>query len=134
MKISTKGRYALVIMTYLANHYDEDRYISLKEISDNEDISFKYLEKIMITLNKNNYLDVARGNNGGYKLKKAPNEYIVGDILRTVEENLAPAKCVKDDCDKKDTCNTFSLWNGLYGEINKYLDSKTLADFMKEGK
>ena len=47
MKISTKGRYALIIMVYLAKHYDENRYISLKEISYNEGISVKYLEKIM---------------------------------------------------------------------------------------
>ena len=52
MRISTKGRYALVIMSYLAKHYDEDRYISLREISDNEGISYKYLEKIIISLNK----------------------------------------------------------------------------------
>ncbi len=134
MKISTKGRYALVIMTYLALHYEEDRYISLKEISEKENISFKYLEKIMITLNKKNYFDVARGNNGGYKLKKSPDKYIVGDILRTANENLAPVNCVTDKCEKKDDCKTFPLWEGLYSEINKYLDSKTLSDFMKEGK
>ena len=76
MKISTKGRYALSIMFYLAKNYS-DRYISLKEIAENEELSFKYLEKIMIDLNKNNYLDTLRGNNGGYRLKKEPKYYLM---------------------------------------------------------
>ncbi|MBR2997808.1 MAG: Rrf2 family transcriptional regulator [Bacilli bacterium] len=134
MKISSKGTYALLIMTYLANHYNENRYISLKEISENENISYKYLEKIMITLNKNNFLDVARGNNGGYKLKSSPNNYKVLDILKTVDENLLPVKCIEEECDKKDNCSTIKLWSGLYDEINSYLGSKTLADYIKEGK
>ena len=134
MKISSKGTYALLIMTYLSNHYYENRYISLKEISENEKISYKYLEKIMITLNKNNYLDVARGNNGGYKLKKSPDNYKVLDILKTVDENLLPVKCIEVECDKKDSCSTIKLWSGLYDEINNYLGSKTLSDYVKEVK
>ena len=134
MKISTKGRYSLSIMSYLAKHYNENIFISLKEISEKEDISFKYLEKIMIDLNHNNYFDVARGNNGGYKLKHSPDNYIIGDILRSVEGDLAPLSCINDECEKKDKCNTYNFWNGLYGEINKYVDSRTLSDYIKEVK
>ena len=95
VKMSTKGRYALTTMMYLANHYSDEKYVSLKEISDSEGISFKYLEKIVNNLNKNNYLDVQRGNNGGYKLKKKPEEYVIGDILRVSEGNLAPIELRK---------------------------------------
>jgi len=133
MKISTKGRYALIIMAYLAKESDKDRYISLKEISENEGISYKYLEKIMILLNKGNFLDVARGNSGGYKLKFLPNQYKIGDILRSVEGDLAPISCVnKDDCPKKNKCNSYMFFEGLYNEINNYVDNKTLEDFIKE--
>lgn len=128
MRISTKGRYALVIMSYLAKRYDEDRYISLREISDNENISYKYLEKIIISLNK--LIEIRRGNNGGYKLKYAPSEYKIGEILRASEGDLAPVSCVNSFCPKKRDCGTFDFWNGLYKEINNYVDSKTLQDFI----
>ena len=135
MKISTKGRYALVIMAYLANLKNKDRYVSLKEISENENISYKYLEKIMISLNKSNFLDVARGTSGGYKLKLLPEEYKIGDILRSVEGELAPVYCVtRDICPKKNECSSYPFWEGLYNEINNYVDNKTLADLIKEVK
>ena len=130
MKISTKGKYALTIMSYLARNYESKRYISLKEISEEENISFKYLEKIMISLNKNNYLDVARGNNGGYRLSKEPSEYKIGDILRKAEGDLAPIDCINEECDKKDKCEKYIFWQGLYNEINNYVDNKTLEDYI----
>ncbi len=131
MKISTKGRYALVIMINLARNYKDGKYISLKEISEKENISLKYLEKIMIQLNKDDYLDVLRGNNGGYRLKKEPKYYQVGDILRRVEGSLSPIPCIEQDtCDKRESCDTHEFWEGLYDEINKYVDSKTLQDYI----
>ncbi|MBQ9181721.1 MAG: Rrf2 family transcriptional regulator [Bacilli bacterium] len=131
MKISTKGRYALAIMINLASNYDSGRYVSLKEISLKENISLKYLEKIMINLNKENIIDVARGNNGGYKLKKDPSKYIIGDILRIAEGDLMPVSCINTDCEKKNECKTFPLWKELNDLINNYLDSKTLADYIE---
>lgn len=80
MKISTKGRYALRVMIDLATNNDEN-YISLKEIANRQEVSLKYLEQIVALLNKAGYLEAARGNNGGYKLAKSPEQYKVGDIL-----------------------------------------------------
>ena len=136
MKMSTKGRYALTTMMYLANHYSDEKYVSLKEISDSEGISFKYLEKIVNNLNKNNYLDVQRGNNGGYKLKKKPEEYVIGDILRVSEGNLAPIECLtkNSNCFKKNDCKMCYFWKGLYDQINNYVDSITLKDLINGGK
>lgn len=132
MKISTKGRYALRIMIDLALH-DNGSFISLKDIAVRQDISNKYLEQIIALLNKAGYLKAARGNNGGYKLAKKPDEYKIGDILRATEGSLAPIYCLTEDgeCEKKDRCQTFSFWKGLDDVINEYVDSKTLADLLK---
>lgn len=132
MKISTKGRYALRVMIDLAIN-NNGKYISLKEISQRQEISNKYLEQIISLLNKAGYLETARGNTGGYKLSKKPSEYKVGDILRATEGDLAPIYCLTEDgeCDKKSNCKTYSFWQGLDNVINEYVDSKTLEDLIK---
>lgn len=129
MKISTKGKYGITIMTYLAKHYKEDRYISLKEISENEDISYKYLEKLMINLNKDDYIDVKKGNNGGYKLKDVPKTYKIGDILRKLE-NSGITNCDEKKCEKKDKCVTYSIYKELNDEFNEVMDNKTLDNYL----
>ena len=92
MKISTKGRYALRVMIDLALNSDGN-FIALKEIAKRQDITVKYLEQIVALLNKAGFLETARGNSGGYKLAKEPKDYIVGDILRATEGDLAPIFC-----------------------------------------
>jgi Rrf2 family protein len=131
MRIGTKGRYALTIMFYLAKNYKDGKYVSLKEISENENISFKYLEKIMVDLNKDNYLDVLRGNNGGYRLKKNPKEYTLGEIIRRVEGNIEVVPCAGNGvCEKEKKCISYPFFVGLNNEINNYIDSKTLDDYI----
>lgn len=131
MRIGTRGRYALTVMFYLAKNYDSKKYISLKEISESENLSYKYLEKIMVDLNKDNYLDVLRGNNGGYRLKKEPKEYHLGEILRKVEGDLSPAECASTGlCDREKKCTSYEFFKGLYEEINSYVDNKTLEDYI----
>ena len=132
MKISTKGRYALRVMIDLATH-DNGKYISLKEISERQEISNKYLEQIISLLNKAGYLETARGNTGGYRLLKKPKEYKIGDILRATEGDLAPIYCLTEDgdCNRQKGCKTYSFWKGLDSVINEYIDSKTLEDLIK---
>ncbi|MBQ9298274.1 MAG: Rrf2 family transcriptional regulator [Clostridia bacterium] len=132
MKISTKGRYALRVMTDLAMNNDGN-YISLKDIAKRQGISIKYLEQIVALLNKAGYLQTARGNNGGYKLNKKPEEYIVGDILRATEGDLAPIVCLseKGGCKERNLCKSYSFWEGLDKAVNDYIDSKTLADLIQ---
>ena len=84
MKISTKGRYALRMMLDLAVH-DTGEYISLKDISERQDITVKYLEQIVTALTKSGFLRSQRGNNGGYRLARRPADYTVGSILRIME-------------------------------------------------
>ena len=133
MKISTKGRYALRVMIELADHYNSGSFISSRDIAERQDISGKYLEQIIMLLNRAGFLETARGNMGGYKLKKNPEEYLVGDILRATEGDLAPIYCLTDEgeCERKDRCRTFEFWKGLDDVINEYVDSKTLADFLR---
>ena len=131
MKISTKGRYALRVMIDLAVN-DKGAYVSLKDISNRQEVSLKYLEQIMAMLNKGGYVKSIRGNNGGYRLAKLPEEYKVGDILRKTEGDLAPIACVNgEECSKRENCKTFKFWQGLDNVINEYVDSKTLVDLIK---
>lgn len=130
MLISTKGRYALRVMIDLAEHRTED-FISLKDIAQRQEISEKYLESIIRMLVKAKVLESLRGKGGGYRLKKSPDQYTVGSILRLTEESLAPVSCLEqnaDACPRAYHCRTFPLWQGLDKVIRDYLESVTIAD------
>ena len=136
MKISTKGRYALRLMIDLALQ-DPDKYIPLREISKRQEISIKYLEQIAFLLLKNGYITSLRGLQGGYKLQKKPELYLVGDILRVIEGEIVPVTCLKTQsypCGRSDTCKTLPFWKGLHAAVNDYLNSFTLADLAFENK
>ena len=133
MKISTRGRYALRFLIDLACHQSSG-YVTLKDISKRQGISIKYLEQITAILTKNNCLKSVRGPQGGYMLSKKPEEYSIGELLRLTEGDIAPVACLAEEqntCEKKDTCPTLGLWQGLEKVIYEYLDSKTLADLIK---
>lgn len=135
MLISTKGRYALRVMIDLAEH-QTDEFVSLKGIAKRQEISEKYLESIIRMLVKARMLESLRGKGGGYKLRKAPEQYTVGSILRMTEESLAPVACLEegaDACPRMAKCRTLSLWKGLDKVINDYLDKVTIADLMEQG-
>ena len=133
MKVSTRGRYSFLVMISLARNYHNKTYLSLKELSELNNISYKYLEKIIFILNKNKLLDVQRGNVGGYRLNKDPKEYKIGDILRASEGSIAPITCLEGEtCLNKKGCLTYNFWNGLYDAINNYVDSYTLEDFIEK--
>lgn len=136
MRVSTKGRYALRIMIDLAEN-DNGGYIRLKDISKRQDITLKYLEQIMPLLTKAGYVRSYRGNNGGYMLAHKPEEYTVGEILRTTEGSMAPIPCIEDSpnrCPRSNSCATLSFWEGLWKTINEYTDGFTLADLIKKEK
>lgn len=133
MKISTKGRYAMRMAVYLARK-DNKEYVSLKEISEQENISRKYLEQIVPMLTKSGILRTNRGNKGGYQLAVKASELTVGDILRATEGNLAPIACLEfpdNECPRKDQCYTLFVWEGLYKTITGYLDSITVQDIIE---
>ena len=113
---------------------NRDRYVSLKEISERQNISKKYLEQIVPLLNSAGFLRTNRGYQGGYMLNREPAECIVGDILRITEGNLAPVTCLEqfpNRCPRCSECVTLPVWEGLYKVIYEYLDSVTLEDITK---
>ncbi|MGM9591350.1 MAG: RrF2 family transcriptional regulator [Oscillospiraceae bacterium] len=132
MNVTSKGRYALRIMIDLAQHRDEG-YISLKTISDRTQLSMKYLEMIVGNLKKAELVDSTRGKEGGYKLNKTPQEYSIGEILRCIEDNLAPVACIKEgeiQCDRSGACLTVPMWKELDDITNAYLDTVYLEDLL----
>ncbi len=129
MKISTRGRYALIIMIYLAKNYESNNYITLKEISEKEDISLKYLEKIMALLTKAKLVETLRGASGGYRLNKSPEEYSVLEIIKASEGPIKTVDC-DNNCTKKDTCISKKLWCDLDNTLNEFFDNKTLKDLL----
>lgn len=131
--ISTKGRYALKVMVELAEH-DAEEYIPLKGIAEKLNISQKYLESISTILSKGHMIEGVSGKKGGYRLKRKPEEYRVGDILRLTEGTLAPVSCLREDqepCEKSDSCCTLPIWKGLADLTDKYFDEMTLADVLQ---
>lgn len=134
MKITTKGRYALRVMVDLALH-SSGEYISLKDISDRQEISMKYLEMIVGVLNKAGFVQSLRGKSGGYRLSKDPSEYTVGSILKLTEGNLAPVACLEGDineCSRAEKCLTLRFWKGLNTVVDNYVESVTLEDLIRE--
>ena len=133
MLVSTRGRYAIRVMIDLAEHMN-GKYIPMKEIADRQDVSLKYMTKIMQALTKSGMLDGQHGKGGGYKLNRDPEEYRVGDILRLTEGTLAPVACIDETdckCYRSFECRTRPMWNELDKLISEYLDGITIADLME---
>jgi Rrf2 family protein len=134
MKISTRGRYALRFMIDLAQHGNGE-YTALRDISERQEISIKYLEQITSLLSKFGLLLSVRGPQGGYKLAKSPAQYTIGEILRITEGNLAPVTCLETEentCPRKENCPTLTLWEGLSKIVNNYLEGITLEDLVNQ--
>lgn len=132
MNVTSKGRYALRVMLDLAQH-TADGFVSLKTVADRQGISMKYLEMIVGCLKKAELLESTRGKEGGYRLNREPGDYTVGEILRSIEDNLAPVACIKDgvvQCDHAAACLTVPMWKELDDITNAYLDKITLADLL----
>lgn len=132
MKISTKGRYALRMLTDLALHREEG-FVSLKDIAERQNISKKYLEQIVPMLNKSGLLRTNRGNKGGYMMAKKPDEVTVAEVLTATEGSLAPVSCLEfepNECPMQEKCSTLYIWEGLYKTITEYLSGITVQDII----
>lgn len=134
MKISTRGRYALRFMIDLALHNNGEP-VTLKQVSERQEISIKYLEQIVTLLNRGGMIRSLRGNQGGYLLSREPNDYTIGEILRIAEGDLYPVACMQaspNQCESYNTCKTIRFWEGLYQAIDNYMNAFTLEDLAQE--
>jgi Rrf2 family protein len=128
MRISTKGRYALEALLYMALLPDGE-YASTRAIAEATGISDGYLEQLFIPLRKAGIVYGIRGPAGGYLPGREPGEIRVGDILRTMEGPLEPVACVNSKiCPKEANCISKHTWSELYREIAGCVDSITLSD------
>ena len=133
MKLTSKGRYAVMAMADLAKN-DAKEPISLAEISLRQGISLSFLEQLFLRLKKNNLVLSARGPNGGYVLSKSPEEIKLSSIINAVDEKIKTVKCKKNSkrgCNGKSIkCITHNLWDDLEIHINNFFEKNTLQDIL----
>jgi len=133
MKLTSKGRYAVMAMADLAKNNVKEP-TSLTEISLRQGISIAYLEQLFLKLRKNNLVQSVRGPSGGYVLTKLPKEIKLINIINAVDEKIKTVKCRKESkrgCNGKSIkCITHNLWDDLEIHINKFFENNTLNDIL----
>ena len=133
MKLTSKGRYAVMAMADLANN-NAKTPINLTEISLRQGISLSFLEQLFLRLKKNNLVLSARGSHGGYFLSKAPEEIKLLSIIHAVDEKIKTVKCKKESkkgCNGKSIkCITHDMWDDLETHINSFFEKNTLNDII----
>ena len=134
MKLTTKGRYAVMALADLAN-FDNGAPVSLRDISLRQGISLLYLEQIFSKLKKNNIVKSTRGVNGGYILTSKPDQIKLSNIFSAVQEEVKTVQCKKDSkkgCNGRSTkCITHNLWDELEIHIQHFFNKKNLGDLIK---
>ena len=133
MKLTSKGRYAVMAMADLAK-IATDQPTSLTEISLRQGISISFLEQIFLKLKKNNLVQSSRGPSGGYLLTKSPEEIKLSSIIKAVDEKIKTLGCKRESkkgCNGKSIkCITHNLWVELEIHINNFFEKNTLKDII----
>lgn len=119
MKISTKSRYGLAAMLYLK---EQNRVVPLREIAKETFVSFAYLEKIILILEKQGLVKAKKGPNGGYYLAKK--NIKLSEIIAPLEGDVID--CIKKGCPRKSKCKTFDIWNKVQHAVYKTLNNLSL--------
>ncbi|GAA0121552.1 MAG: Rrf2 family transcriptional regulator [Clostridium argentinense] len=132
MKLSTKGRYGVKAMVDLAVRYGKEP-VSIKTISERQNISEYYLEQLFSTLRKSGLIKSVRGAMGGYVLGKAPEEIRIYDILEVLEGPIEISHCLDtESCDNIDCCATRLVWKKIKDSIDNVTMSITLKDIVED--
>ncbi len=134
IRLSTKGRYGTRLMLNLAKHYHNgDSSIVLKNLSEEEDISIRYLEQIIIPLKINQLVKSIRGAGGGYKLARHPSEIKLVEILKSLEGSCCLVECVEDDeyCTRIPVCAAHDVWKEASSMLKNFFENITLEDLVK---
>ena len=135
MKLTTKGRYAVMAMADLATN-ENLKPISLSEISVRQNISLSYLEQLFVKLRNNHLVKSVRGPHGGYILEKKAKDIKLSSIISAVNEEVKTLNCKKDSkkgCDGRSVkCITHYLWDDLEKHINSFFENKNLQDLVSK--
>ncbi|MBE0460758.1 MAG: Rrf2 family transcriptional regulator [Candidatus Aminicenantes bacterium] len=134
IRLSTKGRYGTRLMLNLALHYNkENKAVVLKNISDEEEISIRYLEQIIIPLKINNLVKSIRGAGGGYILARPPEKIKLSEILHALEGACCLVECVDDEehCLRTSFCAVREVWKEASMMLKIYFENLTLQDLIK---
>ncbi len=135
MKLSSKGRYAVMALADLAK-FDPNEPVSLRDISLRQGISLVYLEQLFLKLKKNKIVSSVRGKKGGYTLNKNASEINISEVLSAVEEKIKTVGCEKHSkkgCNGKSAkCITHNLWDELEDYINVFFEKKKLSDLINK--
>ncbi len=137
IRLSTKGRYGTRLMLNLARHYGNGPdAVILKNISEDERISIRYLEQIIIPLKINRLVKSIRGAGGGYTLARRPEDIKVSEILHALEGNCCLVECIEDGsfCEFTESCPTFEIWKGATELLRDYFGRLTLQDVLDIGR
>ena len=129
IKVSTKGRYGTRLMLNLArNHNNGRKAVILKHVAEEEEISIRYLEQIVIPLKNTKLVKSIRGAGGGYSLARNPSEITLCSILEALEGSCALTDCVDDHeiCHRYPTCAAFDVWSEASGILKDYFSKVTL--------
>ena len=132
MKLSTKGRYGVKAMVDLAIHYGTQP-ISIKSISERQNISEYYLEQLFSTLRKSGLIKSIRGARGGYVLNRAPEEITVAEVMYVLEGPIEISDCLENgSCTNMECCATRLLWERVKNSLDSVLKSTTLSDMVND--
>ena len=132
LKLSTKGQYGVRAMFEIARGYNLGP-ITIKQISENQDVSVSYLEQILNQLRKAGIIKSVKGPGGGYVLAKSPDTISIGAILRELEGPVAITSCLdpREGCMRVEGCVTHLLWKSLGEKIETFLNNMSLDDLLK---
>lgn len=133
IRLSTKGRYGTRLMLNLAQHYNNgEESVILKDISDEEEISIRYLEQIIIPLKINRLVKSIRGAGGGYLLARDPSEIKLSEVLYALEGSCSLVECVEDNdfCPRMPICTTYEVWKEASNLLKNYFESITIQDLV----
>lgn len=132
LRLSTKGQYGVRAMYEIAKGYP-DKPLTIKEISDRQDVSIAYLEQILNTLRRAGLIISKKGPGGGYLLNKSPDEITISLILNALEGPVAITSCLdpSEGCIRIDNCVTHLLWKALGEQIDAFLKTITLMDLIR---
>ena len=134
IRLSTKGRYGTRLVLNLAQHYnDGNEAVILKSVSDEEEISIRYLEQIIIPLKINKLVKSIRGAGGGYTLARHPSKIKVAEILHALEGSCCLVDCVEDDdyCDRIPICASYDIWTEASNLLKNYFGKLSIQDLIE---